>query len=70
MNIRKLKIVAYDIHFLLKNYKGDQIYKEIENLQTVRVQTGERPGTEGVMTFITSNHIGESNVFMTSSLIM
>ena len=34
---------------LLKNYQGDHIYKQIENLHTVCVETAE-PGIDDVMT--------------------
>ena len=67
MNIRKIKLIAYIyIHFsstLDENNQGDHIYKQIENLHTACPQTAKY-GIDDVRTFATSNHIGESHVFL------
>ena len=56
INIRKIKLIAYNIYIysqckyiftlislcrLFKNYQGDHIYKQIENLHTMFVQIVE-----------------------------
>ena len=43
-----------------KNHQGDHIYEQIDNLYTVFIQTAS--------TFTVSNKIGESIVFLTSSV--
>ena len=46
----------------LKNDQGDHIYKQIENLHTVCVQTAERH-LRGIMAFTMCNHIDEGHGF-------
>ena len=46
ISIRKIKLIAYiyihSLYRLLKNYQDAHIYKQIENLHTVCVETAER----------------------------
>ena len=63
MNIRKIKLIAYNYNRFVVNYLGDHIYKQIETF-TSKIETftsKQRNGIDGVMTFTTTNHIGDSH---------